>query len=102
MFDSSRDVLFIVVSVCTVAVTVFLVWALYQLGQILRNANRVATSLRLKLELIDKILNLVKEKLEKGASHLGLIADSAIKLVSYFIERPVERPGKGRGRKEKE
>ncbi len=100
MFSTSRDVLFVVLSVCTVAVTVFLVWALYQLGQILHNANRVATSLRLKLELIDKILNLVKEKLEKGASHLGLIADSAIKLVGYFIERQAERPSKGRGRKE--
>lgn len=99
MFDSSRDVLFIVLSLCTVAVSVFLVWVLYQLGQILHNANRVATSLRLKLELIDKILNLVKEKLEKGASHLGLIADSAIKLVGYFIERQVEKPESNRKRK---
>ena len=96
MFDTSGDLLNVVLAASVITLTVFLVWALYQLGQILHNANRVATSLRLKLELIDKILNLVKEKLEKGASHLGLIADSAIKLVSYFIERQVEKPPKRR------
>lgn len=92
MFDTSRDILNVVLAVCSVLVTVFLVWTLYYLAQILRNANRVATSVRLKLELVDKILNLVKDKMEKGASHLGLIADSAIKLVSYFIERQAEKP----------
>lgn len=102
MFDTSGDLLNIVLAASVIILTVFLSWTLYYLLQILRHANRVATSVRLKLVVVDRILDLVKDKLEKGASHLGLIADSAIKLVSYFIERQVERPGKSRGRKEKE
>lgn len=100
MFDTSRDILNMVLAVCAILLTVFLVWAVYYLGKIFRDASRVASSVRLKLELVDKILNLVKDKMEKGASHLGLIADSAIKLVGYFIERQTERPRKGRGKKE--
>jgi len=99
MFATTRDLLNIVLAASVIILTVFVCWAVYYVGKIFRDASRVASSVRLKLELIDKILNLVKDKLEKGASHLGLIADSAIKLAGYFIERQVEKPDKNRKRK---
>ncbi len=92
MFNTSGDILNLVLAACAVILTVFIVWAVYYLGKVLRDASRVATSVRLKLELVDRILTLVKDKLEKGASHLGLIADSALKLVGYFMERSHEKP----------
>jgi len=54
---------------------------------IMRNANKMMTSARQKLELIDKILKIVKDKLEKSSSHLSVIADSAIKLAGFMIDK---------------
>ena len=92
MFDTSGDILNMVLAVCAVTLTIFIVWTLYHLLNVLRNANRISTSVRLKLEVVDRILELVKDKLEKGASNLNLIADSAIKLVGFLIERQAEKP----------
>jgi len=47
----------------------------------------MTTSIREKLETVDKILKLVKEKMEKGSNHMAVIADSAIKLVGFFMEK---------------
>lgn len=94
MLNTSGDVLRIVFAVCVVALTVFLCFTLYYLLKILRDFNRMTASVRSKLELVDKILNLVKDKLETGASHLGLIADAAIKMVGYFIDHQQEKPRK--------
>src|SRR3989338_20630 len=101
MFDTSGDILNMVWAVCAIVLTVFLSIVLYNVYKILRDASKVTTSFREKLELVDNILNLVKEKLEKGAGHLGLIADSTIKLVSFFMERQAEKP-KSRRKKDEE
>ena len=52
------------------------------------------TSARQKLELVDKILKIVKEKLEKSSSHLSVIADSAIKLAGFLIDKKKRTKGK--------
>ncbi|MDD5109805.1 MAG: hypothetical protein PHI63_01140 [Patescibacteria group bacterium] len=102
MFDTSRDILNMVLAVSAIVLTVFLTMVLYHVYKILRDASKVTTSFREKLDLVDKILNLVKDKLEAGASHLGLIADSALKIVGFFMERQGEKTSKSRRKKEEE
>ena len=65
----------------------------------LRNTNKVMSSIREKMELVDDILKLVKEKLEKTSSHVGMLADSAIKLAGYFVEQKRKSPTKKKGKK---
>ncbi|MAF24349.1 hypothetical protein CL634_02000 [bacterium] len=62
--------------------------------QIMRNANRMVLGIREKMETVDKILDLVKDKLEKGSSHLGMLADTALKLTGYFLADSKKKPGK--------
>ena len=87
MLETSKDLLFIVLSLAVLWLTVFFCWALYYVIVMLRNFSKMTTSVREKLETVDKILKLVKEKLEKGSNHMAVIADSAIKLVGFLMEK---------------
>lgn len=87
MLENSKDLLLIVIAFCILWLTLFMSWVIYYVAMILRNSNRMLASIREKMEMVDSILKLVKEKLEKSSSHLGMIADSAIKLVGYIIEQ---------------
>jgi len=87
MLESSKDLFLVAASLCLVWFTIFVCWAMYYLVVMLRNVSRMTTSIREKLELVDSILKLVKDKLEKGSNHMAVIADSAIKLVGLFMEK---------------
>lgn len=85
--ESSNDLFLVAASLCLVLFTMFVCWAMYYLVVMLRNVSRMTTSVREKLELVDSILKLVKDKLEKGSNHMAVIADSTIKLVGLFMEK---------------
>lgn len=87
MLQTSSDLLFVVIAFAILWVTVFSCWALYYVIVMLRNASKMTTSIREKLELVDSILKLIKDKLEKGSNHMAILSDSAIKLVGFFMEQ---------------
>lgn len=62
-------------------------FAVFYVVLILRNMNKMFTSVREKMELVDKILRMVKDKLEKGTSHMAMIADSAMKLAGFVMDK---------------
>ena len=99
MLESSKDLLLIVIAFCVLWLTIFVSWTIYYVAMMLRNTNKMMTSIRDKMEMVDSILKLVKEKLEKSTSHLGILADSAIKMAGYFVEQKKKAPGKKRGKK---
>jgi ABC-type polysaccharide transport system permease subunit len=85
MLETSKDLLLIVIAFCLLWFTVFVCWAMYYLVVMLKDFARMTSSVREKLELVDNILKLVKQKLEKGSDHMAVIADSAIKLVGFIM-----------------
>jgi len=87
MLETSSDVLRIVIAASVGIFTIFVCLAIYYVVVILRDFSKLSTSLRLKLELVEKILNLVKDKMEKGSNHMAILADSAIKLVGFIMEK---------------
>ncbi len=97
MLETSKDLLFIVIAFCILWFTVFVCWGLYYLIMMLKNFSKMTASIREKMEIVDKILKLVHEKLEKGSNHMAVLADSAIKLVGFFMEKQ----GKASSRKGK-
>lgn len=94
MLETSKDLLFIVIAFCILWLTVFICWGMYYMVMMLKNFSRITTSIREKMEIVDKILKLVHEKLEKGSNHMAVLADSAIKLVGYFMEKQGKSAGK--------
>jgi len=87
MLETSKDLLFVVIAFCILWFTVFVCWGLYYVISMMRNASKMTASIREKLELVDKILKLVKDKLEKGSNHIALISDSVIKLVGFMMDK---------------
>jgi len=96
MIQSSQDFFWVIFGLSIALFTVVLTFAVFYVVLILRNANKVFTSVREKMELVDKILKLVKDKLEKGSSHMAMLADTAIKLSGYVMDK---RSSKGSGKK---
>ena len=93
MLETSTDLLLIVIAFCVLWFTVFICWAMYYLVMMLKDFSHMIRSVREKLEVVDKILKLVKDKLEKGSDHMAILADSAIKLVGFFVEKQRKETG---------
>lgn len=87
MLETSMDLLYIAIAFSVLWITIFVCWGLYYMISIMRNASKITVSVREKLELVDNILKLVKDKLEKGSNHMAILSDSAIKLVGFLIEK---------------
>lgn len=99
MLESAKDLFFIILALGILWFTVFVCWALYYIIAMLRDFSKMTLSVREKLETVDKILKLVKEKLEKGSNHMAMITDSVIKLAGFFMEK--QKSGSGGKKKKK-
>jgi hypothetical protein len=98
MLTTSTDLLLVVIAFCILWLTIFICWSMYYVVVMLRNFSKMTVSVREKLELVDKILKLVHEKLEAGTNHMSIIADSALKLVGFLMEKQSKASGKKRKR----
>lgn len=85
LFESSQDLLYIILSVCALWFTVFLCWLLFQAARFVRNANIIVENVTEKLELLNDAVNVVKKKLEVMNGHMGLVSSLASTLVEKFI-----------------
>lgn len=84
MLETSRDLLFIVISFCVLVFTGFLVWVLYYLAMILKQTNEVVADVRRKLEAIDEILYAIKEKITLSAATISAVARGVTEILNYF------------------
>ena len=96
MLETSKDLLYIVIAFCVLWLTVFICWSMYYMISMLRTMHQITSGVRDKLDLLDKILKLVKDKLEKGSNHISVIADSVIKLVGLAMEKQGKAASKKR------
>lgn len=85
MFETSRDLLYVVLSLSIVWFTVFLCWLMYQAGRTLRNANRIIEVLLEKLELISDAVEFIRKKVDHMSSHLGSVSGIASGLFEKFV-----------------
>ncbi|MAF13392.1 MAG: hypothetical protein CMI53_00660 [Parcubacteria group bacterium] len=87
LLETSKDLLLVVIAASIALFTLFTCWAIFYVVMMLRNVSKMTVSIREKLELVDNILKLVKDKLEKGSNHMALLSDSAIKLAGFFVDQ---------------
>lgn len=87
MLVTSKDLLLVVIALCLIWLTAFSCWGIYYLVMILRDFSKMTASIRKKMEMLDTVLKLVKEKLESTSLSLGLLVDGVSKIVKYFQNR---------------
>lgn len=87
MFETSKDVLYLVISFCVLWTTVFLCWVFYYVMRLLRNTNQIIEEFRVRLQSLTDAINYIRGKVEHMSGLMSLITDGAAGLVKNVINR---------------
>ncbi len=93
MFES-RDILYIVLAFCSLWLTAFFCWLIWQIAMILKNVNDTMTEAREKIAKIEEALTAIKNRFEKATAGFGLFGEGIKKLVEYVVEKKREKMSK--------
>jgi len=85
MFNTSLDLLYIVLAFCILWFTVFVCWLIYQAGRVLKNANRIVENLMQKLELIADAVTFIKKKVDGLSGKMGVVSNLVGGLAEKFV-----------------
>ena len=87
MLESSKDILYLVISFCVLWVTVFLCWMFYYVTKILRNASQIAEEFRMRLQSLTDATNYIKGKLEHISGLLALATGGVTGLAKRYATK---------------
>lgn len=85
--DSTREILFIVLTVAIGGVAVLLCWALFELATLLRKANHVVQEAEQKIIRIEHGVMALKERVESSVNYLGILAEGGKAVMSIVKSR---------------
>lgn len=83
MYATSVDVLYGVISICILLCTIFLVWGMYYIIQILKQANQVVSELRQKIAEFEEALNQIKDKVLTSANAVSIAASEVGNVIEF-------------------
>lgn len=84
MLENSLDLLYIVLAFCVLGFTVFVCWMLYQFISIVSTVRKISRSIEEKLEKVDELISLTKEKVESSATYITLFANGIEKIIGLI------------------
>lgn len=87
MFETSLDILYVVISFCVLWATVFLCWVFYQLARVLRNANQIVEEFRVRLQALTEAIDYIRGKVEDISGLMTLATDGVGGLVKKMVTR---------------
>lgn len=87
MFETSKDILYLVISFCVLWTTVFLCWMFYYVMRLLRNTNQIVEEFRVRLQSLTEAINYIRGKVEHMSGLMSLITDGAAGMVKSVINR---------------
>lgn len=87
LFETSQDILYITVSVCALAFTIFLCWMLYYLTQLLKQSNQITQELHTKISEWTEAIDEIKERVMSTASTLSSLGDQVGRVVDFVNKR---------------
>jgi len=92
MFDSSKDILFLVIALAVAILTFFTSWLLYYLIRILRTGYRAVSVVSEKIETLASLIDALKDKIEHSASAFTVLSQAILKLVGSWQKRRSRKP----------
>lgn len=81
---TSTDILFIVLTVCAVALTTVLVWFLIELIRIARGIARTMSVIESKLTLVDELTRVVREKIHDATTAVSALVKVVAGVVRFL------------------
>jgi len=88
--DTSKDILYLVISFCVLWVTVFLCWMLYYVMRLLRNANTIVEEFRVRLQSLTDAVSYIKGKVE----HLSMLMNVVTGNVGGVVKKVMTKKAK--------
>lgn len=89
MIESSKDILYVVLAFAALWVAIFLCWALFYVGKILKNANEVIEEVREFGNRADEAIRAIRDRMDGLAGTMGVVASGITKVVGRVIERKI-------------
>ncbi len=83
--SSSKDLLFFVLSICSIWLTAFLCWLLYQAIRFLKNANEIVETVTHKLEMISDSVQFMRDKFDGVSKQMGSISGMLGGIIEKFV-----------------
>ncbi len=114
IIESSKDILYLIIAFCVLWLTIFLSWLLYQIIVAIKQLNVVIKETRNKLQFLEGVLVLMKEKVESSSSYIAIIGEALKHGLSYLLAKrspsektmrqrpPSRKPPQARKRKTQE
>ncbi len=87
MFSTTQDILYVVLSFASLWVGIFLCWALYYAGKILKNANEVIEEVREYGGRLDEAIRIIRDRMETLSGTMGVVATTITRVVGRAIEK---------------
>lgn len=84
MFETSKDILFLVLAVSVGVFTIFLVWLVAEVAIMLRRFNRFVGEIQEIARKIERTLAGIRDKLEHSANVLPALVKGVTELVHWF------------------
>jgi Na+-transporting methylmalonyl-CoA/oxaloacetate decarboxylase gamma subunit len=97
MFETSKDILNLVLALSIVGISVFVCWLLYYLIASMKKLHDVVNLFQKTLTSANELVNNAKKKLKDSSTHLKLIG----MLVQKIVEEVQDRSKKGRSKKDR-
>ncbi len=94
LIETTKDILYIVISFVVLLLTIFICWAIYYVAMILREFKKIVMDMRKKIELVEAVLTTFKEKIEHTSSYMKLLVESAGNIVEFLKDRKEEKSKK--------
>ncbi|OGY41291.1 MAG: hypothetical protein A2Y67_00605 [Candidatus Buchananbacteria bacterium RBG_13_39_9] len=94
MVETTKDILYLVISFVVLLLTIFICWVIYYLAMILREVKKIVFDARKKIELVEAVLVTLKEKIEHTSSYMKLLVESAGNIVEFLKDRKAEKSKK--------
>ncbi len=95
MISSTKDLFWLVLSFVVLWIGLFMGWGVLYLALMLRDAKRITGSIRKKIDFVDQILEIIKNKVETTANYLPPLIEGAGKLMEHFkAKRKTKKPKK--------
>lgn len=100
MFETSLDILWITIAACIALFTLFACWGIFYVVQIIRRAFLVMEHVEEMIKNVNETIKTTKERLERSAAYVSVIADGAKKVMEIVKENTGgEGKKKKRGKK---
>ncbi len=89
--SNSQDILFLALALCAVWLTAFLAWFLYYAIMSVRQVYQAIRQVKSKIEAVDEIITMVREKISASTSYLTLIVAGVKKVTELLGGNKKER-----------